>query len=471
MAIEATSLDRERDQQRRWRLRPRFANETIFDELVHNEFRDPAEVLQGQAAAVDRIMLFASGNVPHYQALFEKLGLQPRTGGGLAQLRLLPVLSKFDVLNNEKALCATALPANEKIHSWFYSSGTTGRTVRVLHTRRSNLYFNYIAQRQFRWFRWDPQGTRAEIRTYSLLPPQPDGRKQRPGAACRHEAWRFAGHFFETGPQVGLCVTNPVKRQLDWLLEVKPDYLTANASVIDRLAWFAEARNVPASLSGIHAISEQMTAPMRQRVARCFGATVDENYGLNEIGIVALRCAAGRYHVNSEHCLVEILDEDGQLCPPGSVGRVVITGLNNFAMPMLRYESGDLAMAVTGECRCGRSLPAFGELVGRYRRLAGLPDDTLSKIIAIKFAIRDVPVDVGDRLREYQIHQRLDQSYDLLIHVEGGPLPKEYTDWFQENWHEQFGQDAPKLKLLEVDEIPSSPSGKPLEFVSEFAPQ
>ena len=470
MMIETTSLEREQEAQRRWRLRPQYESFPVFDRLLTNEFRDPAENAQAQEKALAGLLRFAAEKVPYYKALFAELGVKPEGAGALATLRRLPALSKFDVQDHEKALCATALPRNHKVYSWFRSSGTTGRTTQVLHSNVSNLMFNYLAQRQYRWFRWDPMKTRAEIRTHSLLPSQPNGEKQPPGAACRHPVWRYAGRFFETGPQVGLCVTNPIDRQIAWLLETKPSYLTANAAALERLAWVAEKEDSAVSLSGVHSISEQMTDTMRQRIVRAFGATVDENYGLNEIGMVGVRCAAGRYHVHIEHCLVEILDEAGAPCPPGTVGRLVVTGLTNFAMPLLRYETGDLAAAVDGACLCGRSLPAFGELAGRYRRLAGLPDDTLNKILVLKFAVRDVPIDVGDRLREYQVRQRRDHSYELLLHVEDGPLPKEFNDWIQARWREQCGAEAPELRLLEVDGIPRSPSGKTMEFVSDFAP-
>ncbi len=469
--VERCSLDTEREEQRRWRLLPQHAGIRDFDAMVENEFREPAELTALQAAGLRRVLQVAADSVPYYQALFEKLAVSPQQGGDFEVLRRLPVLSKHDVQGNEAALCARKMPRGEKVYAWFQSSGTTGRATRVLHTHRSNLVFNLLVQRQFRWFRWDPMRLRGEIRNYGLLPPRADGSRQAPGAACRQDFWRYAGRFFKTGPQAGLCATNPIERQLAWLQETAPSYLTANASVLDRLAWFAEGKAVPDGLESVHSISEQMTETMRARVERNLGVVVNESYGLNEIGIVALRCAAGRYHVQIEHCIVEVLDDSGAPCAPGTVGRLVVTGLNNFAMPLLRYETGDLAAAAEGPCPCGRSLPAFGELVGRYRRLAGLPEDTLEKILALKVAVRESPVAVGDRFREYQIVQRRDGSYELLLCVEGGPLPAGFYDWVHQCWSRKFGADGPGLKLREVGRIPPSPSGKPLEFVSDFTSQ
>lgn len=60
-------------------------------------------------------------------------------------------------------------------------------------------------------------------------------------------------------------------------------------------------------------------------------------YSANEVGYIALQCPRTEvYHVLSEGALVEVLDEHGQACAPGAIGRVVVTPLHNFAMPLFR---------------------------------------------------------------------------------------------------------------------------------------
>jgi phenylacetate-CoA ligase len=79
--------------------------------------------------------------------------------------------------------------------------------------------------------------------------------------------------------------------------------------------------------------------------------------------------------VQAENLLVEILDEGGRACEPGETGRVVVTTLHNFATPLIRYASGDYAVA--GEpCSCGRTLPVLARIMGRVRNMLKLPDGT-----------------------------------------------------------------------------------------------
>jgi phenylacetate-CoA ligase len=97
-------------------------------------------------------------------------------------------------------------------------------------------------------------------------------------------------------------------------------------------------------------------------------------YTAQEAGYLALQCPAfDHYHVQSEGVIVEILDENGRPCADGGIGKVVVTPLHNFAMPLIRYEIGDYAEA-GGTCPCGRGLPVLRRVLGRERNLALAPD-------------------------------------------------------------------------------------------------
>src|SRR5262249_28205670 len=78
------------------------------------------------------------------------------------------------------------------------------------------------------------------------------------------------------------------------------------------------------------------------------------------------------YHVQSEGIFVEVLDESGKPCQPGQIGRVVLTPLHNFAMPLLHYAIGDYA-EVGKPCPCGRGLPVLSRVLGRVRNMVVLP--------------------------------------------------------------------------------------------------
>ena len=112
----------------------------------------------------------------------------------------------------------------------------------------------------------------------------------------------------------------------------------------------------------------------RATCQQVFGVKVVDMYSSQEVGYIALQCPEHEhYHVQAENLLVEVLAEDGRGCGPGEVGRVVVTTLHNFAMPLLRYDIGDYA-EVGASCPCGRGLGVLTRILGRQRNLLVLPD-------------------------------------------------------------------------------------------------
>jgi phenylacetate-CoA ligase len=76
--------------------------------------------------------------------------------------------------------------------------------------------------------------------------------------------------------------------------------------------------------------------------------------------------------VSAENLVVEVLKEDGTGCSPGESGEIVVTDLNNRAMPLIRYRLRDFA-EVGGPCPCGRGLPALTRVWGRAYDLVSTP--------------------------------------------------------------------------------------------------
>lgn len=466
--MTGTNLAEEREEQRRWVLKPAYAGLRIFDHLVENEFRDPDALTAAVAQELGWVVAHAVATVPYYQELFRSLRLTPADIAGPEDLPRLPALDKVTLRRQLDGLRSRKLPRGERIRGWFASSGTTGQPTRVLHTEGSNRMFTFLSQRQYRWFRFDPAASFAIIRLPGHLPTDRQGAQLRDGATGRQRHWRYAGTFFQTGPLAYFNVTNPVEAQLAWLAQEKPGYLQSYSESLEHLVFACEGEWPAPSIRKLHAISEQLTPSMRRRIEAVTGAPIEQSYGLNEIGMVGIRCAAGRYHVHAEHCIVEIVDENGAPCAPGTDGRVVITALRNPAMPLIRYDTGDVARAVAGPCACGRTLPSFGDLVGRYSRIAYLPEGTLALAGALRSALEAMPPAALRGLRQFQIHQSRDRSFELRL-VTAGEIPAGLTETLQQAWKAAGGAAHP-LCVVRVEAIARSPGGKFQDFTSDFMP-
>ena len=106
-------------------------------------------------------------------------------------------------------------------------------------------------------------------------------------------------------------------------------------------------RQAQASPQGDHVVrADRCTDSSRDAIEQAFGARVFDKYGSREFSGIAYECAESRdHHVMDESYIVELL-VDGRLLGPGETGEVVITDLNNFSVPLIRYRIGDLAVAV-----------------------------------------------------------------------------------------------------------------------------
>jgi phenylacetate-CoA ligase len=158
----------------------------------------------------------------------------------------------------------------------------------------------------------------------------------------------------------------PVGVVADFLLREQPAYLFTFPSYLRLLA--AHFREAPRKLTSLRAAwvsSETVDEGLREACREAFGCRIVEDYTSGETGYIALQCPqCAKLHVQSEVALVEVLDAEGAACGPGEIGRVVVTPLHNFAMPLLRYEIGDEA-EVGAPCACGRGLPVLNRVVGR----------------------------------------------------------------------------------------------------------
>jgi len=464
-----TSLEREMEEQRRWELRPEMARSKLFDTLVENEFISAEIRRQRQRRALARVVGFAAAEVPYYRDLFRKLKLTPEDIRGKVDLPKLPLLGKLELRDYAKELQPARLPRGEKVWGVFTSSGTTGRPTKVVMSTESNQMFNVLSQRKCRWYRLDPNASFATVRLASQLPRTADGSFLADGATTHLPDWQYVGTYFKTGPELLYSITNPIEDQMAWLEKHRPAYLTSYSESLEHLAFAWSDPQPWQGLAAFHAISEMLTPSMRQRITRTFPVPIIQGYGLNEIGIVALKCPAGRYHVHGEHCLVELVDDDGQPVAPGETGRIVITGFRNLAMPLIRYDTDDLAQSVEGPCACGRTMPGFGEVVGRYSRIAYLPDGTLGLVGAVRDALETMPIELARNLRQFQLHQFRDDRFELRL-LTAGALPEAFVERVNMAWQEATAGQNQHLDIAVVNQIERSPGGKFQDFTSDHVP-
>jgi phenylacetate-CoA ligase len=158
----------------------------------------------------------------------------------------------------------------------------------------------------------------------------------------------------------------------DWLryIEVvnrrRPHFIKGYAGSLYEIARLINHRKLPVHRPKfVYSSAEMLRDFMRREIETAFAAKVYDFYGSREVGPIAGECREGRRHIFAYNNHVEIVDDAGKPLPEGEVGRILITNLHNYSMPLVRYDIGDTGSISTRACPCGSDLPHFLELKGR----------------------------------------------------------------------------------------------------------
>lgn len=312
------------------------------------------------AAAQDRqlelLVRHAITHVPFYRQHWASIGLDPSRLAGV-DFSQLPLLQRADIQNNFTALTSLQIPPGHAPVQTSQTSGSLGMPIRFLVSAVHQFFWDAITLRDHLWHHRDFSAKLAVIR-YGI-------------ETGSGPSWGGAlDAAIRTGPVVALSVKSSTAEQIRWLMAEAPGYLLTYPSILRALAQYCIDHRLHLTfLRAVRSFGEIVPDETRLLVEQAWGVPLVDVYSAQETGYLALQCPDGNgYHVMAENVRLEILDDDGQPCPPGSIGRLVVTPLHNLAMPLIRYANGDYA-EVGEPCACGRGLPRLSRIVGRERNL------------------------------------------------------------------------------------------------------
>ncbi len=331
-------------------------------QLEHTQWWPAATLARHQHRQLRALLDHARRTVPFYEDRLASLDLD--RGLDPLAFRALPTLTRAQVQADTDALHSRAVPPSHGSLLEAKTSGSTGEPVRIVGTQIHRFWWGACLLRDHLWHARDLGGKLAAIRTKI--------------AGGDETGWGPAtDSVFRTGPCVTLNIRADIAEQARWLAAENPDYLLSHPTNVLALArhCLAQGLRIP-RLREVRTFGEALPAELRDACRQAWGVPVADCYSTNEVGYVALQCpVSGDYHVQAESVYLEVLDEAGAPCAPGTTGRVVATALHNYAMPLIRYELNDYA-EVGPPCPCGRGLPVLKRILGRRRNMLRLPDGT-----------------------------------------------------------------------------------------------
>jgi len=425
-------------------------------QLDLSQWLPPEDLFRYQARQLHNVFQHARATVPFYR---ERLaGYRPDMALTPAFIASLPILTRSDIQEAGDLLQTAQLPQGHGKMRPIESSGSTGRSVRVMVTDVTHLFWLAFGLRDHFWHARDFMGTQAAIRWASLDKGMPPG--------VEHNGWGTGiDEAFLSGRSVFLNIAAETPAQAEWLVRHDPHYLITYPSQMLTLADYFRRHGLKLNrLREIRSVGESLSDTVREVCREVWGVPVSDIYSCEEAGSLALQCPEHEhYHVQSENVYLEIVDENGQPCAPGTPGRVLITTLQNFATPLIRYEVGDYAVAGT-PCACGRGLPVLTRILGRKRNRLVLPGgETRFPYLGERPDYRAICPDY----REFQFVQHSETEIEFRL-ARAAPMTPDQEERMRELIRRNLGYPF-TVTITYHDRVPRGARNKFEEFVSELA--
>lgn len=401
--------------------------------------REKLEALQKER--LSDLIQYAARKSPYYRELFQAHNIDI-SHGDLASFGQIPVTTKHDIRNNLNRFISEDFNKEELVNA--KTGGSTGISLQLYFDQSCQDFRNAAQLLADRWSGWDLGVKKASVWGN---PPVPQGGKQK----LRH-------HLLDRTIYLDTMDLNPqsmgefVQR---WRAE-KPGAVFGHAHSIYIFArYLVEEGVTDLRPDGIVATSMMLLEHEREFIELAFDCKVTNRYGCEEVGLIACECEEHRgMHLNLPHVYVEFLDANDQPVKPGEPGKIVLTDLNNRAMPLIRYRVEDVGVYSDRHCACGRGLPLLERLEGRVADFLKLPGGgQVAGISLVERTLTKVP-----GVEQMQLVQEA-QNEILINRVKG----REYNDQTDANLisalREVFNEQV-ALIIQDVPSIPQEASGK-----------
>jgi phenylacetate-CoA ligase len=394
-------------------------------EYQSNQWLSQAELKELQQEKLRSLLSHVAAYVPFYRERFRTAGVDkvelndPETA-----LRRLPLLSKHEINQNRWSLTADNKAGGRLISN--STSGSTGEALYFFTDLRSAACRRAVVIRNQEWL-----GVKLGDRQASLWGAAIDIDKLK---NIRGRIHRWFNNYvilssFDLSPV-------DLRKYVDCLNRFVPVLMTSYPGTLTELAKFKEL------------IEKALKCPVYNR------------YGCREFGDVAHQCEQRQgLHINADRCLVEILDDEGRPCRPGKSGEIVVTDLDNYGMPLIRYRIGDRGRFASKTCSCGRGLPLLEEVEGRTLDLIKACNGWASGGTFWTILFKSRP-----GIKVFQVVQT--ELDGITVKYVRDPNVKEIPlDFFSENIRAKYGT-AFRIIYEEVDRIEKTASGKTRIVVS-----
>lgn len=318
--------------------------------LDKTQWLNREQLTQLQTHLLQKLVKHSYHTVPYYKKLMDDYGITVDDIKSVEDIQKFPILTKQDALAARDSLISTSYP--RILLREAYTGGTTGTPVKIYRSLFSINNEHAFVRRQ-----WDWAGIGFKDRTAYL-----SGRVIFKPDEVRSKLYVYDPIMKELILSTYHLSTDTAKDYAAAIERYKVKAIVGYASAIHFLAKTCLDTGIKLNLRSALTSSETLSDNMRETIIEAFDCKIFDFYGSAERVCYIHTCNEGRYHIIPEYGLTELIplkNDDNSLC------KVVSTGFWNYAMPLIRYELGDIVIKSDGVCTCGRAFPMIDSITGR----------------------------------------------------------------------------------------------------------
>lgn len=395
---------------------------------------------------LQKLVKHAYDHVPYYTDLFDKIGITPKDIQTFDDLNKIPILTKEIARANQEKLVATEVtytPANKG-----KTGGTTGVPL-VVYSDTNNRSFTWASY--YRWYNWI--GLNKEDAILSLW-----GSKTILKPSFKKKYLSLIVDWVQNNRTINTYNINEetLPDLYEQMQKYNPVLIKGYLSAIILIGKYMQKNNLPPN-KGLRALSsttETLLPMYRDFVQEIFKVPIYDQYGCGEVSAISYECQKHKgLHINEEHVYVESLNDVNKAVLE-ETGRLVVTSLDNYVMPFIRYENGDMATLLTEKCTCGLNSALMKNIEGRTVDTITLKNGAKAHGVFFTSLLYEVGI-TTDVISRFQITQCSSGAIDFSI---------ESTESIDENLLKKLKTETSRfitdVNIIITSHIPNEPNGK-----------
>lgn len=422
----------------------------FLDRLTKEQYLPESELKALQFKKLKDLLVHADTYIPFYTKRFSEAGFDPKKMTGIEDMNVLPLLTKEEIRQNLDDMKWNASPGGLQRYN---TGGSSGKPLVFYFDRRRQAYDAAARALTHQWWGCDIGDKELYLWGSPLEITKQDKIKDLRDKITND----LLISAFEISEEQIPEIVEKIKN-------FEPKCVFGYPSTVALFCQMAEKQGYDLTNIGVQvafSTAEVLYDSQREIIGRFFGGVpVVDCYGSREGGFVCHECEHGKYHVIDSNYIVEYL-KDGAPVEPGENGEVVLTHLDAWGMPFIRYRTGDVAQPDDSECKCGRTWSIIKNIKGRTTDFIVTPDGRWQHALSLIYVVRDI-----EGVDEFKIIQHTVEDIEVLVKIHENLYPSDGNSRIVAGIKKRMG-DAVNVSVELVSSIPRDASGKYRYVVSK----